>query len=247
MSKWKNIALIVVALGIFSVVVMSVLLPTQETMNEDEVKEWILEQYGGTILSIQESEQFGQLQYHLHLLSEDRYYEIKVDPFNQLILSLEPSSGLGEGNEPIVGGAPEQILLSQQELRNIVQQEFGDKVTIFEVELMEQEGNPVYRLSFQQGEGTGEILLDAQTGEVLFYSLQENSMVHEKEQVLIGEAEAERIALLHVEGVVDDVDLDEENGRLVYEVEVEIEAEDLEADVIIDAITGEVIAIRWED
>lgn len=62
----------------------------------------------------------------------------------------------------------------------------------------------------------------------------------------ITEAEAIQIALDTVYGEVDDVDLETVNGQLFYFIEIERD-DDVEADIQINAITGEVISIEWDD
>lgn len=72
-----------------------------------------------------------------------------------------------------------------------------------------------------------------------------NKNKHKKNQPIISQEEAIQIALNEFSGKVDDIDLDEEDGRLIYEIE--IERGDLEADIEIDAYTGEVILIEIDD
>lgn len=62
----------------------------------------------------------------------------------------------------------------------------------------------------------------------------------------ISSEEAIQIALDTVYGEVDDVDLEDENGQLYYFIEIET-SDDLEAEIQIHAITGEVISIEWDD
>ncbi|MGM0838242.1 MAG: PepSY domain-containing protein [Bacillota bacterium] len=57
--------------------------------------------------------------------------------------------------------------------------------------------------------------------------------------------QAMEIALQEVSGKVDDIELDEENGIKVYEVEIEVD-EETEALVIINAYTGEILSLTWD-
>src|SRR5690625_1956403 len=59
-------------------------------------------------------------------------------------------------------------------------------------------------------------------------------------------AEAVQIALDTVHGEVDDIDLETKNGQLYYFIEIETK-DDMEAEIQIHAITGEVISIEWDD
>lgn len=76
----------------------------------------------------------------------------------------------------------------------------------------------------------------------------QNEHKRQKEDKLknISEQEAIQIALDTVKGEVDDVDLESSNGQLYYFIEIET-ADDLEAEIQIHAITGEVISIEWDD
>lgn len=62
---------------------------------------------------------------------------------------------------------------------------------------------------------------------------------------IISPEEAIEIALDEFPGKVDDIELDKEDGRLIYEIE--IERNDMEADLEIDAYTGEIIVIEIEE
>lgn len=64
-------------------------------------------------------------------------------------------------------------------------------------------------------------------------------------KTVISPEEAGRIALTQFSGTIDEIELDEEDGRLIYEVE--IERGDQEAEIEIDAYTGEVIVIEIDE
>ena len=57
--------------------------------------------------------------------------------------------------------------------------------------------------------------------------------------------EVSKIALQQFSGEIDEIELDEENGRLIYEIE--IERGEQEAEIEIDAYTGEIIVIEIEE
>ncbi|MCF6411346.1 PepSY domain-containing protein [Pseudalkalibacillus salsuginis] len=62
---------------------------------------------------------------------------------------------------------------------------------------------------------------------------------------MISISEAERIALKEVKGNVDEVEIEEEHGKQVYKVDIDVESEDHE--VHIDAYSGEILAIEADD
>ncbi|WP_099519193.1 PepSY domain-containing protein [Paenibacillus sp. BIHB 4019] len=66
-------------------------------------------------------------------------------------------------------------------------------------------------------------------------------------KTLIGKAEAKKIALKHVEGRIDGVDLERNQTGIFYEVEVERGAYQNEVDVHIDAYSGKLLGIYDSD
>lgn len=63
----------------------------------------------------------------------------------------------------------------------------------------------------------------------------------------IGKAKAKEEALRAVNGVVEDIDLEVERGRLIYEVEVQRPDYKDDTTILIDARTGELIAVYEDD
>ncbi|SFF40459.1 Peptidase propeptide and YPEB domain-containing protein [Paenibacillus algorifonticola] len=66
-------------------------------------------------------------------------------------------------------------------------------------------------------------------------------------KTLIGKAEAKKIALKHVDGRIDGVDLERNQTGIFYEVEVERGAYQDEVDVHIDAYSGKLLGIYDSD
>ncbi|WP_027963012.1 PepSY domain-containing protein [Halalkalibacillus halophilus] len=62
---------------------------------------------------------------------------------------------------------------------------------------------------------------------------------------IISKDEAIETAKQYGDGIIDDVELDRDEGR--YEYEVEIEGNDLEVEVKLDAHTGEVLDVEYDD
>ncbi|TWI56181.1 PepSY domain-containing protein [Halalkalibacter nanhaiisediminis] len=293
-SVWRNRIFIGLAVVIAAIIAISFIRPAQAAIEEDEVRTFIQEQFDGRIYSLHENVKDGQDVYEIELLAEAGIYEIIVDQYSGEILSLthvlkreEVDPSKWEDEE-----VTSSTTLSHEEIRELVQRSVGEDVTILKMELEEEDGQLIYDVKVRQSQGTGEMEINARTGEVLVYSLTEEevepSSVKEvepppaqtqppeqakeqkkedkkdkkdkkeedksspkKEQQQykkpIGEKEAKRIALSKVAGKVEDIELDEDNGRLIYEIEIKAESEDIDAEVLIDAITGEVMTIIWED
>src|SRR5699024_1104663 len=67
----------------------------------------------------------------------------------------------------------------------------------------------------------------------------------EAPKTVLSVEEVSKIALQQFSGEIDEIELDEENGRLIYEIE--IERGEQEAEIEIDAYTGEVIVIEIDE
>jgi len=123
--------------------------------------------------------------------------------------------------------------------------------TAGEVELEDEKGTIVYEIELVSTDGTEhEVEVDAQTGEVLKVEAdddeneEEDSQNQDKlaKQAKITEDEAINAALEKVPGTVNEIELEVENGTVVYEIKV-LSTDGTEQEVIVDAQTGEVLKV----
>ncbi|MBR7553450.1 PepSY domain-containing protein [Allobacillus sp. GCM10007491] len=63
---------------------------------------------------------------------------------------------------------------------------------------------------------------------------------------LVGAHELEDIVLSKVQGNIEEIELEDENGKLLFKVEIESK-ENRDAEVYVDAYTGEVIEVEYDD
>ncbi len=133
-----------------------------------------------------------------------------------------------------------------------------DKVpgTVTEVETHLIKGAWVYEVEIQNDNTESEVKVDAKTGTVLAIEKEEISHDDREEEITkeelqqltkgpITEQKAKDIAVSHVKGYATSVETEKENGILVYEVEVIYNGDSVEVEI--DANTGEVLEIEWED
>lgn len=237
-----------ISLTIFILIVvfliMSRLYPAQQLLFESDVEQIVADLYEGELQSITEENGIYEVEWG----TDHGLYVIYVDGYNGEIHDLLP---VEDGREIDSGESLDHkdVVISLNDVREIVEQFIGDDVQIKAIDLDNVRNQAVYEVEIEQQTGIGQLQLDAISGEVLSYTFSEERTDSqdddEPRMTFISIEEAKQIALSQVAGIVEDVDLEEHNGRYVYEVEVE-EGE-VEADVIIDAITGDVITIIWED
>lgn len=72
-----------------------------------------------------------------------------------------------------------------------------------------------------------------------------NSQPLDVSQASVSMEQATQIALAEVDGIVSEIELESEHGKLVYEIEVE--SADGETEVSIDAKSGEIVAVEKDD
>ena len=128
--------------------------------------------------------------------------------------------------------------------------------TVEEVELEDKKGTIVYEIELVSTDGTEhEVEVDAQTGEVLKVEADDENENEEEDsqnqaklakQAKITEDEAINMALEKVPGTVNEIELEVENGTVVYEIEV-LSTDGTEQEVKVDAQTGEVLKVEADD
>ncbi len=154
-----------------------------------------------------------------------------------------------------------EALASETEVRELVETQYsGSTITS-----LEQKGE-IYEVFMENDMGEYQVMVDGRTREITSLKLvnrkgdagggepgSEESGGEESQDPaeekpapsMLTRDEAIEIALKEVPGKVDDVELDEDNGVKVYEVEIEVD-EDSEATIIINAYTGEILSLTWD-
>ncbi|MFK3937214.1 PepSY domain-containing protein [Alkalihalobacillus sp. NPDC078783] len=139
-----------------------------------------------------------------------------------------------------IAGQPIGESISASDARELILELLPPPATIKDLELLEMEDPPVWEAEVEFMDRGGEITLHAETGEVI-----RNSFEEDLSPSYLSEQEAINIALQEINGVVDDVDLEESDGRMVYEIEIEDQDTDEDVTVIIDAVTGQIIQFEY--
>lgn len=121
---------------------------------------------------------------------------------------------------------------------------------IVEIELDSDDGVTYYEIEMKTNQGEVELEIHAYTGEILSFSKDSKSSkgllnLSIDTSALIGVAEAKRIALQQFSGTVKEVELNKDDGRLYYEVEMKTNKGEVEIEI--DAYTGKIISIEIDD
>ncbi|MFJ7934141.1 PepSY domain-containing protein [Sporosarcina sp. NPDC096371] len=133
-------------------------------------------------------------------------------------------------------------LLSMEEAKAIAVKSVGGKVT--EIELDREKSGDVYEVEVHSKGIEYDLDIDAQTGKIL-RTEQEHMDDDDRDDHVVPNGKyitkdaAIKIAMKQAKGIVSKAKLDNDDGRVVYEIEIEAGA--YEYDFDIDAISGEVL------
>ncbi len=107
----------------------------------------------------------------------------------------------------------------------------------------------IYNIEITKGNLETDIKIDPSTGSILNIQAEteEEITVEDLDKIedKITEEKAKEIALNEVNGKIIKIEIEKENGRLLYEVEVK-EGNNI-AEIEINAETGEILEVEWED
>ncbi|MGE7761717.1 PepSY domain-containing protein [Peribacillus sp. NPDC097895] len=137
--------------------------------------------------------------------------------------------------------------LSEDEAVKMISEKLGGEVTQFE---KDWDQPMTYEMTVKTKEGYQDVDVDAEKGEILSQEMEDDdeeemSTQQAVETAKISSDQAEKIALKKVDGQITDVELDSENGILVYEFEINQGKK--EYDVVVDATTGEVLKTELDN
>ena len=139
-------------------------------------------------------------------------------------------------------------LLTMEEAKAIAVKSVGGKVT--EIELDREKSGDIYEVEVKSKGVEYDLDIDAKTGKVLRTEKDDNDnddfdnddsddKVIVPDGKFITEKAAIKIAMKQAKGTVTEIELDEEDGRVIYEIEIEDGKYDYDFDI--DAISGEVL------
>lgn len=134
--------------------------------------------------------------------------------------------------------------VSKEEAVKSVSEQMKGEVTKVERDL--DDASLTYEMTVKTENGYEDVEMNASNGKVIEREYDDDDHYDSYPAAKISLEEAEKLALKEVaNGTITDVELDMENGLLVYEIEVEKKW--LEYDLVIDANTGDVLHIEKED
>lgn len=123
---------------------------------------------------------------------------------------------------------------------------------ITNIQLAVDDGVKQYEVDITKGNKEYDVDIDSSSGKIIEFDEDQKDDEDEKEENLqnaspaISLDQAIKTALKSAKGTVNETDLDQENNRLVYEIEIDT-ADQREATVSVDAKNGDVISVEIDD
>ncbi|MED4240427.1 PepSY domain-containing protein [Priestia megaterium] len=123
---------------------------------------------------------------------------------------------------------------------------------ITNIQLAVDDGVKQYEVDITKGNKEYDVDIDSSSGNIIEFDEEQKDGEDEKEEELqnvspaISLDQAIKTALKSAKGTVNETDLDQENNRLVYEIEIDT-ADKREATVSVDAKNGGVISVEIDD
>jgi uncharacterized membrane protein YkoI len=118
---------------------------------------------------------------------------------------------------------------------------------VYEIEVKDDQ----FEYDFKISQENGEILKEKKENRDEDSKRNKEASSEDKDVTLISTEKAEEIALKEVKGTVEEVELDRENGSHVYEIEIETGKrngdDDDDVTVYVDAVTGKMLYVEWDD
>lgn len=188
---------------------------TESGLSEEEIKEQVTAQYPGDITDIKLEKQANKSVYLVDIKDAPRAYMLTLDSNTGEVMELKETSD------------PEQVKIAEKQEKEKEKQK--EKENQGDQKSRDTEKKPEKGNSHSQQKKNND----------------NQSKSSEKEDTVISFDEAIDIALDQFSGEIDEIELEKEDGRLIYEIE--IENGDEEAEIEIDAYTGEVLVVSIEE
>lgn len=198
------------------------------TLEKEKMNQIVSVKYPGEILSTELTNREDTRQYKTVLKSEQGVYVIWSDAVSGEILDMNRTEDEESPVKRITKDEAEKIAAKHGE---VMSAEFNEE-------------NKVYLVSVQNEGKTYRLEINGNNGDIKSKNEVESRDEPAEPKTKITEKDAKQIALKEVQGTITDIELDDEDGVIVYEVEIETKTK--EAQVIINAFSGEVNSVTME-
>lgn len=222
-------------------------------LDEEAAKKIVLNEYpNAEILSVTLDKDDWFQEYKIMIAHGNMRGEVEISPETGVILErdFERVSNIGAGNvgTGTIETSQSNTFMGIEKVKEITLKKIPG-AAIIDIDLDADSGRYVYEVEAYKDGYEYELVLDAKTGKGI-HLFKELDDWYEGgaalNQAVISIEKAKDIALAKVAGAhIEKIELDEDNGKLIYEVE--LKKEKLEYDLEIDGLTGKIISFKIDD
>lgn len=220
------LTLFLMAVGGF---LLMAIMTDEEPLSEEAIYNHLIELYGGEIVELKKN---GDI-YQAEMKKNGATIEAQIDSISGSVISL---------NEISAAPTPKQEILSEEDIRNKVAQNFNGEIQ--KIMLNKDEKAPFYQIELSDQQSLTSLTVDALSGTVIAESKTETTPP-EQQQVLISKERAIEIAQGRMKGEVDYISYKKTDDGGYYLLE--IDGEEDEATFQIHAISGEILSITNDE
>jgi len=240
---------------------------SEATMTEREAERIASEQFQGEVISVE----FDDGRYEIEIEGEDNRYELKLDPETAEIIELKEktnpvqvaeveetrdqeadiekaSAAESFDSEPVsesISESNNNVVISAIKAMEIAREKAPNS-TLLDFEFDRDDGKYYYEIELETDDQEIELEIDAYTGEIIVYSYEQLDDQRKGNSDLITMEDVHQIALSEEpEAVIKEIQLDEDDGRYYYEIEMETGKYEIELDI--DASTGKITDLEYDD
>ncbi|WP_445487180.1 PepSY domain-containing protein [Niallia sp. 03133] len=224
--KWLQLVFIILVVAIF-LVISFVFFNKQDSLTKEQVKKIVASKYEGKISFIREKKQNAIDSYEAKLDNTKGEYLITIHAVtgnisNITVLSKKISK-------------TQKRLTSEEAVKQLLLKYEGNVISVDQVT---ENGIDYFHIMLENNGTEKSFLVNKQTAEL---------RIKNKEEIgTIKEETAKETALKEVSGTITDIDLEEEDNQLVYEIDIKTRQEK-EVKIYINAYSGQVVSINWEE
>lgn len=212
--------------------------PAVEAFSKDEAIKTVQNLYGGKILNIEDTDK----KFIVQTEQDKGTYEVTIDKQTGNIEKLQLIAAKKDAGTP---SQAETTPLPESEIRSIVQGQTAGMIESVQLNI-DKTNQPVYQVEVIDKHQKQVFLVNAINGEILTKKEQTEEKNNDQPKTTqISQTDAERIAKNYLNGNIDNVELESDSTGIYYIVEIET-AND-EAEIQIDAISGKILSVTWDD
>ncbi|MCM3594787.1 PepSY domain-containing protein [Metabacillus idriensis] len=227
--KWTIFSVLMI-IGVIGIIGIASVMKGDVKVTEAEARNLVEAHYTGTIKEMVLTKLDDREVYQVELEEKKGLYTLEVDAATGSIQNLKQvkKADLESEKEPA---------LSEADAKKLAEETYSGNV-----QTMTLQGKTYSIILLTKTEEI-KVEMNADSGEIK--SEDKSSIEKTKQPVKLTEEQAKKIALAEVKGNIEDIDLEEEDGSVFYEVE--IEAGQQEATIQIDAFTGKILSVAIEN